>query len=93
MPMPRPGDDWFALLAPLPEGVRPERRPVENIGGRYWPDGSFKGTRWKTRTEQMVDADDDGTTTSTTSTPSQPSADDVDALRRIVDEMVKRAGS
>jgi hypothetical protein len=147
--------DWLALLAPLPDDVAVERKPVasaeliaqgsagpiegwqslsvnlwaaegsrnvlvtldaggtvlsagdhvlfirpserdgtkvtiydhESVGGRYHDDGSFQGTRWQTRTEQVVDADDDG---ETTSTPSAPSEDDIAALGRIVADVMKR---
>lgn len=149
--------DWLALLAPLPESVTVERKPVasakqiahgtagsiagwqsisvnlwapegsrnvlitvdesgkllsagdhvlfirpserdgvkitiydhESVGGRYNDDGSFQGTRWQTRNEQIVDADDDDDG-ETTSTPSAPSADDIAGLNRIVADVTKR---
>jgi hypothetical protein len=60
----------------------------ENVGGRFEADGSFRGTRWLTHTEQIGDGDDQ---TRTTSLPSPPSASDVAALRAIVEAILKRA--
>jgi hypothetical protein len=60
----------------------------ENVGGRYEPDGSFHGTRWHTRTEQI---DDDEEHAQMTSLPSPPSASDVAALRALVDDVIQRA--
>ena len=60
----------------------------QNIGGRFEPDGSFHGTRWQTRTEQI---DDDDGQAHTTSLPSQPSASDVTALRALVEDVLQRA--
>lgn len=60
----------------------------QNVGGRFEPDGSFHGTRWQTRTEQI---DDDDEHAQTTSLPSQPSASDVAALRALVEDVIERA--
>lgn len=60
----------------------------ENVGGRFEEDGSFRGTRWVTRTEQI---DDDHENAHTTSLPSPPSAADVASLRELVDAVLKRA--
>lgn len=62
----------------------------ENVGGRYEEDGSFSGTRWVTRTEQIGDDHDHA---HTTSLPSPPSPADVTALRALVDAVLKRAPS
>jgi hypothetical protein len=59
----------------------------ESIGGRFEDDGSFRGTCWRTHTEQVGD-DEEGATT--TSTPSPPTEDDVAALRRLVDDVLRR---
>ena len=59
----------------------------ESIGGRFEDDGSFRGTRWRTRTERIGDEDDEG---QTTSTPSPPTDDETAALRRLVDDVLKR---
>ena len=60
----------------------------QNVGGRFEPDGSFHGTRWQTRTEQIGDNDEHA---HTTSLPSQPSASDVAALRALVEDVIDRA--
>ena len=60
----------------------------ENVGGRFEPDGSFQGTRWQTRTEQ-IDADDEHA--QTRSVPSPPTASDVASLRALVADVIKRA--
>ena len=60
----------------------------ENIGGRFESDGSFRGTRWHTHTEQRGD-DEEGATSS--STPSTPSPDEVERLRSLVAWVMARA--
>lgn len=62
----------------------------ENMGGRFEEDGSFRGTRWVTHTEQIGDDDEHA---QTTSQPSAPSAADVQALRALVDAVLKRAAA
>ena len=61
----------------------------ESIGGRYADDGSFRGTRWVTHTEQDDQHADDEP--AITSTPSEPSHEDVMALNRLVAEVLRRA--
>ena len=60
----------------------------EDVGGRFEEDGSFRGTRWVTRTEQMGD---DVEHAHTTALPSPPSPADVASLRALVDAVLKRA--
>ena len=60
----------------------------ENVGGRFEEDGSFRGTRWVTRTEQIGDDDQNA---HTTSLPSPPSAADEASLRALVEAVLKRA--
>jgi hypothetical protein len=60
----------------------------ENVGGRFEPDGSFRGTRWLTHTEQIGDDDENA---HATSLPSPPSEQDVTSLRAIIDAVIKRA--
>lgn len=61
----------------------------ESIGGRYTDDGSFQGTRWKTRTEQDDEHADHQP--NMTSTPAEPSRDDIMALNVLVAEVLRRA--
>ena len=60
----------------------------ENVGGRFEEDGSFRGTRWMTHTEQIGD---DQEHAHSTSLPSPPSSADVTSLRAIVAAVLKRA--
>ena len=59
----------------------------ETVGGRFEEDGSFRGTRWITHTEQIGDDDEHAQTTS----PSQPSDQDVASLRALVHAVIERA--
>lgn len=58
----------------------------ESIGGRFWPDGSFQGTCWHSRTEEDEEGEE-----STTATPSQPTEEDIANLKRLVAELLRRA--
>ena len=60
----------------------------ESVGGRFEEDGSFRGTRWITHTEQIGDDDENA---QTTSLPSPPSEQDVASLRAIVEAVLRRA--
>jgi hypothetical protein len=60
----------------------------ENIGGRFEPDGSFRGTRWQTHTQQNGDDEDHAVSSST---PTAPSVEDVERLRALVAWVVARA--
>jgi hypothetical protein len=58
-----------------------------SIGGRFEEDGSFHGTRW-----HSVAVEQDGEDPQWESTPSEPSLEDVDGLRTLVLELIRRAG-
>jgi hypothetical protein len=60
----------------------------ENVGGRFAIDGSFRGTRWLTHTEQIGDDEEHA---HTTAQPSPASAQDATSLRAIVEDVIKRA--
>jgi hypothetical protein len=60
----------------------------ETVGGRFEEDGSFRGTRWITHTEQSGDDDDRA---QTTSLPSEPSDQDVASLRALVHAVIECA--
>jgi hypothetical protein len=60
----------------------------ETVGGRFEEDGSFRGTRWITHTEQIGDDDEHA---QTTSSPSPPSDQDVASLRALVQSVIGRA--
>jgi hypothetical protein len=57
-----------------------------SIGGRFEEDGSFHGTRW-----HSVAVERDGEDLQWESTPSEPSPEDVDGLRTLVSELIRRA--
>lgn len=59
-----------------------------NIGGRFEPDGSFRGTRWVTHTES-IGGDDEPKTSS--HSPSTPSDNDVAQLRALIAWVLERA--
>jgi hypothetical protein len=58
-----------------------------SIGGRFEDDGSFHGTRWHSVAVGRAGSDEP----EWESTPSQPSEDDVDGLRKVVTELMRRA--
>ena len=83
------GDHVLFIREPvLRDGITVAIYEHESVGGRYEDDGSFHGTRWQTRTEQLGDSDDEGVTTST---PSAPSEDDIASLNRLVADVMRRA--
>jgi hypothetical protein len=57
-----------------------------SVGGRFEPDGSFHGTRWHSVAVERGGSEEP----EWESTPSQPSPDDVDALRALVEELIRR---
>jgi hypothetical protein len=62
----------------------------ESVGGRFEPDGSFRGTYWKTTLESTPDGgDDESMTRSSENRP--PSAEEIAALRRIIADVLTRA--
>jgi hypothetical protein len=61
----------------------------DSVGGRFEPDGSFRGTRWHSVTAERggeVELERE-------LTPSEPSPDDVAGLRVVVAEMIRRRPS
>jgi hypothetical protein len=67
----------------------PENEPAlirqESVGGRFEPDGSFHGTRWQSVTIDRGEAELDWESTSR-----EPTPEDVDALRQLVTEVIRR---
>ena len=83
------GDHVLFVREPaMRDGIMVAIYDHESVGGRYADDGSFHGTRWQMRTEQVVGSDDEGETTSTSSTPSE---DDIASLNRLVADVMRRA--
>jgi hypothetical protein len=61
----------------------------ESIGGRFETDGTFRGTRWLS----VGDDPGDDEPADLQSTPTAPTADEIAALRALVDEMLRRNAS
>ena len=57
-----------------------------SVGGRFEPDGSFHGTRWHSVAVEREGEEDP----EWESTPSSPSSEDVEALRAVVTEVIRR---
>jgi hypothetical protein len=72
---PSPGSDAPALIH------------QESVGGRFEPDGSFRGTRWHSTATDPGDGSDG---LQWESTPSDPSPSDVAGLRAMVAELLRR---
>ena len=76
------------------EGALPPEDPgapclirQENVGGRFEPDGSFRGTRWLSVAEDPGGVDE----LEWQSTKSEPTSADVAGLRIVVAELIRRA--
>ena len=61
----------------------------ENVGGRIEPDGSFRGTRWRT---VMVEAPDSDEPVPRETIRSDPTPEDVEGLMRVMRQLLRRAG-
>jgi hypothetical protein len=61
----------------------------ESVGGRFEPDGSFRGTRWSSVAFDPGGADE----LEWDSTPSEPTAEDIAALRLLVADVVRRGSA
>jgi hypothetical protein len=81
--------DWVLFSrTEIRDGVEVTIHDHHSIGGRFEKDGSFRGTVWHSQSAQKGDADDAVTISAT---PSAPSAEDVEALRRLVADVMRRA--
>lgn len=58
----------------------------ESVGGRLEPDGTFRGTRWRTVGRAPADAEDP----QLEATPSEPSAGDVAGIKALVADILSR---
>lgn len=74
-----PPDDWDA----------PCLIQQDSVGGRFEPDGSFRGTRWRSVAEDPGGVDE----LAWELARSEPSLADVEGLRRLVAELIRRAAS
>ena len=73
---------------PGSDGGAPEVEYLqESIGGRFGDDGGFLGTRWRSVTIERADEQ----APRIESTPAEPARPEVEALRALVAEMLRRA--
>jgi hypothetical protein len=70
-----------------PDGEEATLSDHESVGGRFERDGRFLGTYWKMTLERGA-SEDESVTRSAEHRP--PSADEVTALRRIIDDVLSR---
>ena len=71
-----------------PDGLESTLTDHESIGGRFEKDGSFRGTHWKTTLDSSADDEESSITRSAEHRP--PTGAEIAALRRIIDEVLKR---
>ena len=91
---PLSASDGVLYRTELPGGTADDPRPMvrfdmESVGGRLEPDGRFLGTRWRSLTFELEGTED---IARREATPSTPSDADVDAIKALVAEIVRRAG-
>ena len=86
------GDHVMFVRETTPDGAEPTLTEHESIGGRFEPDGSFRGTYWKMTLERSPDGDEDASITRSSENRT-PSADEVTALRRLIADVLGRTDS
>ena len=77
--------DWVMHATEGPDGTTYVH---ENVGGRIEPDGSFRGTRWRTVTFQKPDSDD-AEMKESQHTP--PTPQDIAAIQALVKDLLSRS--
>lgn len=82
--VPISASDWV-----LCSSDEPREYVHENVGGRIEPDGSFRGTRWRT---VMVEVPDSDEPLPRETVRSDPTPDDIAGLMRVVNELLRHAG-
>jgi hypothetical protein len=84
------GDHVMIVRETTPDGDTATLSDHESVGGRFEPDGSFRGTHWKTTLETDPDDTEKSVTRSAERRP--PTENEVAALRRLIDEVLARLG-
>jgi len=84
------GDHVMFVRETTPDGLEATLTDHESVGGRFEPDGSFRGTYWKTTLESPADGNDE-TSTTRSAEHRPPSEDEVAALRRIIADVLNRS--
>jgi hypothetical protein len=82
--VPISASDWVLYV-----GGEPREYVHENVGGRIEPDGTFRGTRWRT---VMVEAPESDEPQPRETVRSDPTPEDVQGLMQIARELLRRAG-
>lgn len=83
------GDHVMFVRETTPDGGEATLTDHESVGGRFETDGSFRGTYWKMTLESVPGGDED-TSKARSSESRPPSTDEVDALRRIIADVLSR---
>jgi hypothetical protein len=83
------GDHVMFVRETTPDGDVATLTDHESVGGRFEKDGRFSGTHWKTTLESSAEDDESSVTRSAEHRP--PTEDEIAALRRIIDDVLKRA--
>jgi len=81
------GDHVMVIRETTGDGCEVTLSDHESIGGRFGTDGSFNGTCWHTRLTQVPGQE---YAPDSQATSAIPSAEEVSALRRLVDEIMHR---
>jgi hypothetical protein len=83
------GDHVMFVRETTPDGAEATLTEHESVGGRFEPDGSFRGTYWKMTLESSPDGDEDASITrSAENRP--PSSDEIATLRRLIADILNR---
>lgn len=83
------GDHVMFVRETTPDGEIATLIDHESVGGRFEKDGSFLGTHWLMTLQSGVDGDDDKSITRRAD-HRPPTAEEVAALKRIIDELLSR---
>jgi len=84
------GDHVMFVREATPDGSEATLTDHESVGGRFEPDGSFRGNYWKMTLESAPGGDEESSVTRSAE-HRQPSVDEVTALRRIIADVLSRA--
>ena len=72
-----------------PDGTEATLTEHESVGGRFEPDGSFRGTYWKTTLDSPPGGHEDASITRNAENR-DPSVDEIAALRRVIEDVLVR---
>lgn len=81
-------DHVMFIRETTPDGSSALLTDHESVGGRFETDGSFRGTHWLTTLENSADGE---TSTTRAAVHRAPTEVEVERLRRLIDEVLRRA--